>query len=87
MPTQEERLSNLELAHKDIVEAVKDINHYVTMMYGVVGQQGVDIRETKISLRSVNERLEIVDRRLDSQDKKLDQILALLSTLSPKSEQ
>jgi hypothetical protein len=80
MPTQEERLSNLELGHKDITEAVKDINHYVTMMYGVVGQQGVDIRETKISLRSVNEHLE-------SQDKKLDQILGLLSTLSPKSEQ
>lgn len=94
MPTQEERILNLEQAHKDAIEAVKDINHYVTLMYGVAGKQEVDIREIKISLRSVNEQLDAVDRRLDvvdhrlePQDKKLDQILGLLSTLTPKPEQ
>ena len=80
MPTQEERLSNLELVHKDVVEAAKDINHYMIMIYGIVGKQGVDIRNIKNSLRSVNEHLE-------SHDKKLDQILALLSNPTPKPEQ
>jgi gag gene protein p17 (matrix protein). len=73
MPVQEERLSNLERAHKEVSEAVKDINHYVTMIYGVVGKQEIDVKDVKLALRAVNERLE-------SQDKKLDQILALLSS-------
>ncbi|GHO89937.1 hypothetical protein KSZ_79430 [Dictyobacter formicarum] len=55
---------NLEQAHNDVVEAVKDINHYVTMMYGVVGKQGVDIRDIKIGVRSIDERLTALDTRL-----------------------
>src|SRR5690242_787867 len=71
MPTQEERFLALEPRHKEVVEAVKEINHYVTMMYGVIGQQGVDIRDIKIGMRAMDERLVTIDTHLSSLDPRL----------------
>ncbi len=91
MPTQEERLQTLEQAHKQVSEAVKDVNHYVTMIYGVVGKQEVDLRDIKISIRSLDERLtaleHTVNSRFEEQGQKLDQVLHMLTTLTNKPEQ
>ncbi len=85
MPTQEERLLTLEYGYQQVSESVKDMNHYVTLMYGVIGKQEVDIREIKISLRSldnrltsleqsVNNRFDAVDQRFNAIDQRFDAV-------------
>jgi chromosome segregation ATPase len=66
MRTLEERLSAVEQAQADIGESVKDLNHHVTTLIGIVQKQEWDIREIKSSLRSIDERLDGFDRRLTS---------------------
>jgi len=101
MPTQEERLSALEQAQVGVHEAVSDLNHHVTILIGIVQKQEWDVREMRGSLRSIDGRLNSfesrfgslesrfgsLEGRFEAQDKKLDQILLLLTTLSPKSDQ
>lgn len=57
MPTQEERLSTLEQAQVGVNESIKDLNHYVTMLIGIVQREEWEIREMKSSLRSIDDRL------------------------------
>lgn len=73
MPTQEERLFNLEQVHKDFSESLKDLNHYVTMAIGIVGKQELDIREIKISLRSIDDRLTSFEESVNSRFEALEQ--------------
>ena len=80
MPTQEERIQSLEKAMVNFSESVRDLNHYVTMLVGVVGREEEDIREMKFTLRSMDGRLTFLEQKFDMQDRKLDQILALLSS-------
>ncbi len=98
MPTQEERLTTLEQTQAQSGESINDLNHHVTMLIGIVQRQAWDIREIKNSLRVIDGRLGSFDTRLGSfeqsvnsrfetQDKKLDQIMALLTTLTTKSDQ
>jgi uncharacterized coiled-coil protein SlyX len=87
MPTQEERLSALEQGQGSVSEAIKDLNHYVTMLIGIVQREEWDIREMKGSLRAIDGRLNSLEGRFDMQDKKLDQVLLLLNTLIPKPDQ
>ena len=94
MHTQEERLTALEEAQAKFGEAVNDLNHHVTILIGVASREEWDIREMKSSLRAIDGRLGSLEGRLGSlegrfevQDKKLDQVLLLLNTLVPKSEQ
>jgi hypothetical protein len=84
MPTQEERLSTVEQAQVRVDEAIKDLNHYVTMLIGIVQREEWDIREMKGSLRAIDGHLNSLEGRFDVQDKKLDQILLLLT---PKPDQ
>jgi len=102
MPTQEERLSTLEQTVAGLGKGIRDIYHNETILIGLVSEQGKDIREMKISLGVLNERLDAFEQRVDTrfgaleqnvndrfeaQDQKLDQVLLLLNTLIPKSEQ
>jgi len=70
--TQDERIVQLEHSYRQVSEAVKDMNHYVTLMYGVIGKQEVDIREIKISQHAMKERLDEMERRLDGVEHQLD---------------
>ncbi len=57
MPTQEERLSALEQTQVGVNDLIKDLNHYVTMLIGIVQREEWEIREMKGSLRSIDKRL------------------------------
>jgi len=102
MPTQEERLPTVEQTVTGLGKGIRDIYHNETILLGLVSEQGKDIREMKISLGVLNERLDAfeqsvdnhfgaleqgVNDRFEAQDQKLDQVLLLLNTLVPKSEQ
>ena len=66
MPTQEDRLSLLEQSYKNVSESIKDLNHYVTMVVGIVGKQEIDIREIRISKHSTDDRLGVIEQRVTS---------------------
>ena len=102
MPTQEERLSTVEQTVTGLGKGIRDIYHNETILLGLVSEQGKDIREMKISLGVLNERLDAFEQsvdnrfgaleqsmndRFEAQDQKLDQVLLLLNTLTPKTEQ
>lgn len=102
MPTQEGRLSTVEQTVTGLGKGIRDIYHNETILLGLVSEQGKDIREMKISLGVLNERLDAFEQsvdnrfgtleqgmndRFEAQDQKLDQVLLLLNTLVPKSEQ
>lgn len=93
MPTQEERLTVVEQALKRFSEDMKDLKHHVTMLIGLTSREELDYRETKISLRAIEENVQSWDRRLDrieehlgnlqssfeGQGKRLDEHTALLT--------
>jgi hypothetical protein len=57
MPTQEERLSNVEQSSAVMRRGITDIHHNQTILLGVMAEQGKDVRETKVSLAALNERV------------------------------
>jgi len=57
MPTQEERLSNVEQSVTGMRKGIADIHHNQTILLGVMAEQGKDIREMKVSLAALNERI------------------------------
>ncbi len=57
MPTQEERLSNVEQSVAVMRKGIADIHHNQTILLGVMAEQGKDIREMKVSLAALNERV------------------------------
>jgi len=57
MPTQEERLSNVEQSMAVMRRGIADIHHNQTILLGVMAEQGKDIREMKVSLVALNERV------------------------------
>jgi uncharacterized coiled-coil protein SlyX len=85
---------------QDIIYKLDDTNSVVTIVRGVVGAIGQDVKVMKSQLKtmdlrlegidmhltSVEERLTGVEDRLTGQDKKLDQILQQLTLLTNKSE-
>jgi hypothetical protein len=57
MPTQEERLSNVEQSSAVMRRGIADIHHNQTILLGVMAEQGKDVREMKVSLAALNERV------------------------------
>jgi len=57
MPTQEERLSNVEQSSAVMRRGIADIHHNQTILLGVMAEQGKDVREIKVSLAALNERV------------------------------
>jgi hypothetical protein len=57
MPTQEERLSNVEQSVAVLRKGIADTHHNETILLGVMAEQGKDIREMKVSLAVLNERV------------------------------
>ncbi len=74
MPTQEERLSTVEQAQVRVSEAIGDLNHYVTMLIGIVQRQEWDVREIKSSLRSVDGRLSSLEGRFETQEHRIESL-------------
>ena len=69
MSTYDERIAALEkdaaTMKRDIVYKLDDTNSMVTMIRGVVGNQGQDIKEIKNQVKIVNVRLDGIDTRLE----------------------
>jgi uncharacterized coiled-coil protein SlyX len=72
MPTQEEKLSTFEQAQVQVDEAIKDLNHYVTMLIGNVKKHEWEIREMKGSLRSIDDRLTSLEQGVNTRLGTLD---------------
>ncbi len=53
MPTLEERLTALEQSQLQSGDGINDLNHYVTMLVGIVQKQEWEIREIKSLLRTL----------------------------------
>jgi chromosome segregation ATPase len=70
MPTQEERLSNLEritaLLQDRLNEGgISELNRDVTMLVGIASRQGSDIRELKAGQARIEGNLNVLERGLD----------------------
>ena len=97
--TTEERLTALEsdrailnrIASEQLLR-LRDLEHNVTILVGVQGSQGQDIRAMKADVSVIKERLERVESRLDRMeshlderfdaiDKRFDAVLALLRNM------
>ena len=70
----------------------RDLDHNVTMLLGIAGSQGKDMKTMQNDLSVVKERVEDIDRRLEgfeqrftSVEGKLEQVLQILTTL-PKTD-
>ena len=77
--TTEERLTALEsdrailnrIASEQLLR-LRDLEHNVTILVGVQGSQGQDIRAMKADVSTIKERLERVESRLDGIEGRLD---------------
>lgn len=70
MPTQEERLSNLEkitalLQDQLDLEGIRELNRDVTMLLGIASRQGSDVRELKAALARIERSQNVLERGLD----------------------
>lgn len=69
MSVYDQRLAALEkdaaTMKQDIIYKLDDTNHTVTMIKGIAGNQGQDIKEIKNQLKMVNVHLDGVDTRLE----------------------
>jgi chromosome segregation ATPase len=75
-------------------QSTRDVNHEITILTGVVGAQGRDIKEIKQGVEDLKERFTTLEDRFDTlennveaQSKKLDQVLQLLTTLTAKTDE
>ena len=71
---------------------LREINENMTILLGVIGSQGEDIKSIKERLDGFDQRFDGVDRRLESMEQrftslegKLEQVLHLLTT-PPKAD-
>ena len=92
MPTQEERITELEqktVSRIDFLNAISklqlqhaqsssDTYHELTILLGVVGSQGRDIKSIKEDISALKERLGSLETKIDGQTTLLTQILARL---------
>lgn len=53
-------------------ESIKDLNHYVTMLIGIVQREEWEIREMKGSLRSIDDRLTSLELSVNTRFGTLD---------------
>lgn len=70
MPTQEERLSNLEKITSLLQErlnegGIQELNRDVTMLVGIASRQGSDVRELKAALARIEKSQGVLERGLD----------------------
>src|SRR5436853_7785043 len=87
--TTEERLTALEsdrailnrIASEQLLR-LRDLEHNVTILVGVQGSQGQDIRAMKADVSVIKERLERVESRVDRMESHLDERLDALDTRS-----
>ena len=53
-------------------ESIKDLNHYVTMLIGIVQREEWEIREMKGSLHSIDDRLTSLEQSVNTRFGTLD---------------
>ncbi|HEX7737464.1 MAG TPA: hypothetical protein VF458_21630, partial [Ktedonobacteraceae bacterium] len=78
MPTLEERVAALE---KDTKTAVQNINHELTVLSGVMGSQGQDIKRILLKVDSLDEQLGTMGGRLGTMGGRLDTMDGRLGTM------
>ena len=76
LSTYDERSAALEkdaaTMKRDIIYKLDDTNSAVTMMRGVIGNQGRDIRDIKSEVRDIKSDVRTVNVRLDGIDTRLE---------------
>ena len=65
----------------------RDIDHNVTVLLGIVGSQGKDIKTMQNDLSVVKERVEDIDQRLDGVDRRLEGFEQRFTSVEGKLEQ
>jgi uncharacterized coiled-coil protein SlyX len=78
MPAQEERLTALE---QDTRTGSQDRNHNITILKGLIGSQGQDIKRILQRLDSLDGRLSGMNGRLNILDRRLNFLDRHLSTV------
>jgi uncharacterized coiled-coil protein SlyX len=86
MPTQEERLTALELAQAKFGEAVNDLNHHVTILIGVASREEWDIRELKGSFRAIDGRMGSLEGHMGSLEGHLGSLEGRMGSLEGRFE-
>ncbi|HET9920073.1 MAG TPA: hypothetical protein VFQ30_09560 [Ktedonobacteraceae bacterium] len=81
MPTQEERLTALEQSQIKFGEAISDLNHYVTMVLGVVQKQEWEMREMRGSLRSLDSNVQTLEHNVQTLQQNVQTIERNVQTL------
>ena len=76
MATYDERIAALEkdavTMRRDIIYKLDDTNSAVTMIRGVIGNQGRDVRDIKSEVRDIRSEVRTVNVRLEGIDTRLD---------------
>lgn len=76
LPTYDERLAALEkdaaTMKRDIIYKLDDTNSAVTMIRGVIGNQGRDVKDIKSEVRDIKSDVRTVNVRLEGLDTRLD---------------
>lgn len=65
----------------------RDLDHNVTVLLGIAGSQGKDMKTMQNDLSVVKERVEGIDRRLDGVDRRLEGFEQHFTSLEGKLEQ
>jgi DNA repair exonuclease SbcCD ATPase subunit len=88
-PTLDQRITKLEERQNALEQkqrhADNDFKHEATILRGVIGMQGIDIKEIKMDIQETNQRLDTIQEDIAqlktshaTLDSKLDMILQLL---------
>ena len=72
-----EKLTELEARQKRLERGYA---HEVTIFKGVMGAQGIDIKEIKIDVRDISQRLESMQDDINNLRADIKQILTLITT-------
>lgn len=65
----------------------RDLDHNVTMLLGIAGSQGKDMKTMQNDLSVVKERVEGIDRRLEGVDRRLEGFEQRFTSVEGKLEQ
>ena len=84
MPTQEERLTELE---QKTAAHIQEMDENFTIMVGVIRHQGQDIKKIFQRLETMDESLYTLNQRLETVDKRLETIEQRFNQLDTKFDE
>jgi peptidoglycan hydrolase CwlO-like protein len=76
-----EKLTKIEARQRQFE---RDYAHEVTILKGVIGAQGIDIKEIKMDVRDISQRLESMQEDIDILNEKMGGMHEGINTLKEK---